>query len=206
MPSSPKIIDAKKDYLTNIIGQLPETDKEQYYTYSVWNVLYSNEIIQKNHIRFQSERKYVSEDILFQVEYASRISKVLLMPTPYYNYCYNSSSLTTKYDKNRFEKTIALYDVLCDRLKKLNVHIDNFELRTQRLLLAKALYTVCDAIKYLPLKEASKEIKKIGNNNRLQKLIEVYPIGRMPLKKRIFYYALKYKWSFAIIFLYKFSH
>lgn len=206
MPDAPKAIDAQGDYLTNIIGQLPETDKELYYCYCVWNVLYSNDVIQKNHIRFKSERVYVSEDILFQIEYASRISKVLLLPTAYYNYCYNSGSLTAKYDKKRFDKTIALYGEIYDRLKKLNVHIDNFKLRTQRFLLAKALYTVCDAIKCLPQKEASSEIKKIGSNETLQKLLVDYPINRMPMKKRLFYYSLKKGWSLPIIYLYKLSH
>lgn len=206
MPIHPKVVDAKKEYLTNIIGQLPEKDKELYYTYCVWNVLYSNEVIQKNHIRFKSERIYVSEDILFQVEYASRSSNILLLPTPYYNYCHNSNSLTRKYDKNRFEKTIALYDEICNRLKYLNVNIDNFELRKQRFLLAKTLYTVCDAIKYLSSKDASKEIKRIGSNHILQKLLEKYPINRMPLKKRLFYYLLRNGLSIPIIYLYKFSH
>ncbi len=206
MPSVPKVIDAQSDYLTNIIGQLPETDKELYYCYCVWNVLYVNEVIQREHIRFESERIYVSEDILFQVEYASRVSKVLLLPTPYYNYCYNSGSLTAKYDEDRFEKTISLYNKIRDRLKHLNTDIDNFELRTQRFLLAKALYTVCDAIKSLPQKDAGKEIKKIGKNKKLQKLLADYPINRMPLKKRLFYYSLKRGWSIPIIYLYKLSH
>ena len=92
MPKKEMIIDSRADYITNLIGQLPNEPLGLFYGYAVWNILFSNEIINKYQIRFKSERIYLSEDILFQVEYAARVKNVLLYPTPFYNYCLNTGT------------------------------------------------------------------------------------------------------------------
>lgn len=206
MPKENAVIDSCQDYVTNLIGQLPEIYYSMFYGYAVWNILFSGDIIRKYNIRFESERIYLSEDILFQIEYASKISKVLLYPTPLYNYCLNAGTLTTKFDTNRYAKAVTLYEKLRITLISLDIHIDHFELRTQRMLLAKTLYCVCDAIKALNFKEAHREVKKICNNPVLRQVMKVYPVYRMNIKRRYFYLAMKYRCCSIIVALYKLFH
>lgn len=206
MPQREKIIGSCKDYITNLVGQLPHVSQNMFYGYAVWNILFSNDVIKKHHIRFESERVYLSEDILFQVEYAAKIQKVLLYPVPLYNYCLNPDSLTTRYDFNRQDKAVVLYKKLRNVLVNLNVDIDNFELRTQRMLLAKTLFVICDAIKALDTKEAICEVGRICNNAVLCEVLKSYPIKEMTLKLRFFYYAIKFKKCRLIVLLYKLLH
>lgn len=206
MPQKEKVIDAHMDYITNIVGQLPSVYYGMFYGYAVWNILFSNDVIMKYKIRFKSERVYLSEDILFQIEYASKIQKVLLYPAPLYNYCLNSGSLTTNYDPKRYDKAVVLYGKLKDELVELNVKIDNFELRTQRMLLTKTLYCICDAMKCLGIKDACSEVKKILNNPVLCEVLENYPVGRMNIRLRYFYTAVKHRCCVMIVLIYKLLH
>ena len=77
---------------------------------SVWKVMFSNDIIQKNQLRFPSEREFISEDIIFDTEYYPLSQKVCISPTVGYNYCDNEDSLTTRYNKERFNKQVILYN------------------------------------------------------------------------------------------------
>lgn len=206
MPTEIRIIDSKDDYITNLIGQLPNVRLHVFYGYAVWNILFSNDVIQKYRIRFKSERVYLSEDILFQIEYAAKIHKVLLYPTSLYNYCLNHGTLTTCYDFKRMSKVVVLYKKLREEFANLNIAIDNFELRIQRMLLAKTLFVVCDAIKALNTKEAIREVDRICCNPSLCEVLKSYPIKEMTFKLRLFYYAIKYKKSRMIVLLYKLLH
>lgn len=206
MPSSPKVIDARTDYIPNLIGQKPNEYYSMFYGYAVWNILFSADIINKHHIRFKSERIYLSEDILFQIEYAARVKDMLLYPVELYNYCLNSESLTTKYDKTRYDKAVVLYNKLRLEIDELELTIDNCELRVQRMLLAKALYSVCDAIKALGVKDAHMEVNAICNNAELVKVLKEYPVNQMNIKRRYFYLAIKYRCSWALVILYKLFH
>lgn len=206
MPDKETTIDFQTDYISNVIGCLPEDVSNQLYGYSVWNILFSREVIRNNSIRFESERNFVSEDILFQLDYASCASKLLLMPKPFYYYCNNTGSLTKKYDYTRFDREVLLYKELGRRLKTKGITISNFDLRLSRLLLYKCLFSVCDTIKYLPYTEAVLQLKKIANNVYLQKVLSTYPISRMHTMQRIFYSLLKYKQVKLIYLFYKLKH
>lgn len=206
MPEEEKIIDSREDYITNLVGQMPEVYHSMFYGYAVWNILFSNDVIKKHHIRFKSERVYLSEDILFQIEYAANIQKVLLCPMPLYNYCLNQGSLTTHYDPKRYDKAVVLYNKLKEELVELNVSVNNFKLRTQRMLLAKTLYSVCDAMKGLNFKNARSEVKKILDNSVLCDVLSTYPVNSMNIKRRYFYLAMKYKCSTMLVLFYKMLH
>lgn len=206
MPSSMKVIDAKTDYITNLIGQMPNQYYSMYYGYAVWNILFSNKIINEYNIRFNSERIYLSEDILFQIEYAARVKEVLLYPVELYNYCLNPGTLTTKYDKTRYDKAVVLYNELKREIEKLGLVIENCELRVQRMLLAKTLYSVCDAIKALGIIDSHREVNAICNNSELIKVMKEYPVFQMNIKRRYFYLAIKYRCSWILVLLYKLFH
>lgn len=206
MPSSPTVIDARADYIPNLIGQMPNEYYSMYYGYAVWNILFSADVINKHHIRFKSERIYLSEDILFQIEYAARVKDVLLYPAELYSYCLNPGTLTTKYDRTRYDKAVKLYNKLRQEINELELTIDNYELRVQRMLLAKTLYSVCDAIKALGVIEAHREVNAICNNVELIRVVNKYPVNQMNIKRRYFYLAMKYRCSWILVILYKLFH
>ena len=206
MPSKESVIDFQVDYIPNVIGCLPSVKYNQLYGYSVWNILFSRDVIERNKVRFESERNFVSEDILFQLDFAACASKLLLLPKPFYYYCNNAGSLTKKYDYTRFDREVLLYKEIGRRLKAKKLSIPDLELRLSRLLLYKCLFSVCDTIKYLPYKESVIQLAKITANKDLQKILHAYPLRQMCIIQRIFFSLLKHKQNRLIYWFYKLKH
>ena len=91
---------------------------KNYMPICVWRSLYKKEIIEKYNIIFESERKFISEDILFNIDYLMHSKQASFVYDTYYYYCLNSNSLTTKYKPERFELAIVLYKEIINRLSK----------------------------------------------------------------------------------------
>lgn len=198
------IMDACSDYIPNYIGTLPNSKAEQLYGYSVWNILYRHDIIKKSNVRFYSERIYVSEDILFNIDYMSKTKSILLYPKPFYNYCYNEESLTTKYKSDRIKGCVLLWKEVCKKIEGLSNQLpQHISLHTDRLLLNKALYTICDAIKAFGFKDAVKEVAYIMGHNALVEILTHYPINEMPLQQRVFYRLIQKRQALLLVLLYK---
>ena len=206
MSSEEAVIDFHADYIPNVIGCLPSVKYNQLYGYSVWNILFSRSVIESNKVRFESERNFVSEDILFQLDFAACASKLLLLPKPFYYYCNNAGSLTKKYDYTRFDREVLLFKEIGRRLKAKKLTIPDMELRLSRLLLYKCLFSVCDTIKYLPYKESVTQLAKITANTDLQKVLHSYPMWQMCFIQRVFFSLLKHKKNRLIYWFYKLKH
>lgn len=200
-------LDACPTYIAEVIGGLPTDKYRQHHGYSVWKMLFSNEVIQRNKIRFKSEREFVSEDILFQLDFSLHASKVFIYPEAMYYYCANEGSLTKRYDYTRFNREVSLYLKIGDTIKNSKRDIPSIELRMSRLLMYKAFYSVCDTIKYLHYKESIRQLNKIVDNDFLHCILETYPIRLLPsLSQRLFYFLLRFKCSILLYLFYKLKH
>lgn len=201
--NSNQIINVLGDYLPNYIATLPDSTSDQLYGYSVWNILYKHSIIKDHNIKFDSERIYVSEDILFNIGYMSNAEKILLCPDYLYNYCHNDNSLTTIYRPDRYKGIIRLWKEVCVRALPLQDKLQKpISLNTDRLLLNKTLYTICDAIKALGYWTAEKEVSKIVSNSELKRVLSNYPIEKMPYQLRLFYWLVKKKHTYMLVMMY----
>lgn len=90
----------------------------EYMSMCVWRAIYKRSIIKENNILFESERKFISEDILFNIDFCMNSKNISFVRDTYYYYCINGNSLTTTYKEDRFEKDIILYKEIIRRLKK----------------------------------------------------------------------------------------
>lgn len=200
-------LDACPTYITEVIGGLPNEKYRQHHGYSVWKMIFSNEVIQKNNIRFKSEREFVSEDILFQLDFSLHASKLFIYPEAMYYYCANEGSLTKRYDYTRFDREILLYQKIGEIIKNSRRDMPDIELRMSRLLMYKAFYSVCDTIKYLPYMESIKQLNKIVDNTTLHDVLATYPIWVLPsMSQKVFYYLLRFKCVNLVYFFYKLKH
>lgn len=83
---------------------------------NVWGVLYSKDIIDKNRIRFVSEREIASEDLIFNYDFFIHANKIAYTPNRYYNYYYNDNSTTTNYGTAKYKRMVQLLYSLDNRL------------------------------------------------------------------------------------------
>ena len=88
-----------------MIGQ-ESTEKEDFtVNMCVWTNLYKRDLIEREHIRFLSEREYLSEDICFNLQYLLNCKVAVMIPESLYCYRYNPTSLTNQYKKDEYRKS-----------------------------------------------------------------------------------------------------
>ena len=192
-----KVEKYKKDrsILYNMIGTLPKDAEDINIGMSVWKCLYDLEIIKKNELFFQSERVYISEDIIFQIEYFEFVNKVGLISDPLYKYRYNEVSLSKKYRKDRFEKQKILYLKEKSMLEERNWLDNELKNRLDRTFLMKV--KACIKSEVVANTESKKKklenIKEIVNDDLLQKVIKEYPTRETNFKSKIYIFIMKFK-------------
>ncbi len=181
----------KEEILPRMCGA--NSQGNDYIEMSVCMVLLSNEIIQKNNLRFMSEREYVSEDLVFDFDYYPLAQGVCVSDGTDYYYCDNAGSLTTKYKKDRFENQIKLYKFLVSKAKKLGIEELCIE-RLQNTVIAIARYSVKLEYKFA-LKNGNKiandRVKKICTNPTLLEIFKEYDDGSLKISSRLVNLMLK---------------
>lgn len=75
---------------------------------SAWCGLYRTELLREHNIHFQSERKILSEDILFNLEICACSEIVLVCPKYLYYYEQREGSLTREYRPDRFWAALSM--------------------------------------------------------------------------------------------------
>lgn len=182
------------EMMLSIIASEPSDPTERHIEMSAKIVLYSRNLIDKHHIRFESERKFISEDLLFNLDNLSHAESVVVLPKFFYYYYCNDQSLTTQVRRDRFEKNLALKEELLRRyvFRELS---DDFKTRVNRLFLG---YARTDMIlllnsKSISVKERYNLFYEICKHPIWQQLKEQYPIKKMPATHRIVFECIKNK-------------
>lgn len=192
---------AGKVYRNNVIQQIlprmcgADNKGSDYIEMSVCMVLFSNEIIQNNNLRFVSEREFISEDLVFDFEYYPLSDGVCVVDSIDYYYCDNDESLTTKYRSDRFASQIKLYNFLLDKSKYLNIEKLCKE-RLQNTTIAIARYSIKLEYKFsdkLGRNNVNNNIKKICENKTLESIFAEYSDNNLKLTSRMVNFFIKKK-------------
>lgn len=185
-----------------IVGATPEDSDDSKYGMSIWKNLFKTEIIKKNGISFKSEREMLSEDALFMIDYISFISKATGINEAFYNYCRNEDSISKSYKKDRFEKSFVFVEEVEKRFKKdiapqeYRIYIDRFWQAMCRVLCSQEImYAESNNVKYSDLK---KRLAAVCTHDLTVKTLRSYPLGKLPLKQRVFAYCMKYRLYFVL--------
>ena len=112
--------EVKNSLLPRFIGSAP--DKKDSIPMSSCCTLYSMEIIKEHQLRFVSEREWISEDIIFNLEYYAYAKNVIVSNYQGYNYRVNEGSLSRRYFPERFQKSIDLCKKEAEILMQLEIY------------------------------------------------------------------------------------
>lgn len=178
-----------ENVLAKMLGKANKID--DHIEMSVWKVLFSTSVIQQNKIYFPSERKFISEDIIFDTEYYSKCRRVCMSDDIGYNYCDNDNSLTTKYNPDRFKLQMMLFEELKERTISLGIY-DSVKQRLYNTLIANTRYCMKLIVKFNSRNEALKSIRIILNNPVLKVIVLEYSI-KENYKSEIINYLIKKK-------------
>lgn len=192
-------------FLENIIGADYFQKEDIHVSCSVWKAIYKRSILNKNNIRFCSEREFISEDIIFHIDLIKYINNIVILPHCLYYYCLNENSLTKSYSEGRFLKDI----ILCEEVeRRLNTIIGKNKARNiaNSLVFEKLQGTLSFEVKSCP-QNVINQISKCCNNSRLRYAINESNLSDLPIRKRLFLLCVKYRLSLLIYLYYKFlSH
>jgi len=192
------------DVLLDMIACEPSSNLERKYRMSVWHAIYSRNLIENNNIRFCSERQFISEDIIYHIDYLSKANRVAFIPDALYYYCYNEDSLTKTFRADRYEKSLILYYELLNRFKILKFDASYYKNRVDRFLLGYTRYTIVRLSKADISRDEKIEILRRISNNNVWRTMNTYPFQSMPLKHRLFYYLMKYSMFNSLLFIAKY--
>ena len=202
--------DSLKKLRMGIVGATPDNADDSKYGMSIWKNLFKTEIIKKNNITFKSEREMLSEDALFMIDYISCIDKATGINEAFYNYCRNGNSISKAYKKDRFEKSLVFVNEVEKRFKKdieqseYQIYIYRFWQAMCRVICSQEIMHAKDNnIKY---KELKNRLKVVCTEELTVKALKIYPISKLPLKQRVFAYAMKYRMYFLLKILVDFRN
>ncbi len=187
-----KIFDGKdsvEEFLLDMIGPAPEFPRSTKYMVSVCYGIFKRQIFDECNIRFVSERKFVSEDIIFDIDYLPHCNKIVYVPDAFYTYCYNESSLSHTVNDAKYNRMKVFLLAVDSRLSKIFPET-KYKLHIQRYCI------------FLYLALASKAAKGLYNNINLSdvlsdsfwsEFLSTYPFHRMTLKYRSVLFLTRHK-------------
>lgn len=174
--------------LAGMLGSPVDYFDDIYQMMSVWMGLYSMDVIRNHGIEFCSERQFISEDLIFDLDYYPHARKVVVSDCDYYYYCENGASLTLTYREDRFDRNLELFCELEQRCAALGLDVQG---RLDRSLLGRVRQCLYSEVKHQPKGAALTHMRRICADAHVQEICRRYPIERYPLKLRLLTLLMK---------------
>lgn len=186
--------DVCKKLLPRLLGST-DGDYNDRIEMSAANQLYSMVPIRKHHLRFVSERDYISEDLVFNIDYLSVSNGVCTSSNIGCYYRQNQSSLSHKYNPNRFEQFKIFYTYITEKLKNYDFSVRDRN-RLDKTFLIQVRSSICsellkDGVKFFF--NRNPRVKEICLDPLVQEIAWKYPINNMKKIQRIYVYLLRKK-------------
>ena len=190
--------------MLDISGALPKEDQDSRYGFSSVKNIYRKEVLEKNKIRFLSEKEVMSEDVFFLLDFLDKCECAVGVPEAFYCYCRNGQSLSKSYRSDRFEKCRLIIDGINGVLSK-RMDESVYKIYTDRLFQAYARAACMQEIQFAPSngidkKELDRRLKAICNSKRLKTTLKNYPWHKLPFTQAAFAFTMR----FSLVGLQKF--
>lgn len=195
--------DIKDKVLLNMIANEPQSKKDRSLFMSVWHSIYSLKIIKENNLRFCSERKIISEDIVFQMDYLTKSKRTVYIPDCLYYYCFNQTSLSRIFRKDRNFKILQMYEALMQKAEFMRWNVQEKQ-RIMRLFIGysrSAMIDLCTS--NLPYHEKREILQENCSNSIWPTIFSQYPYRKLPKVYALFCILIKHK---LYILIYCLSH
>jgi len=192
-----------RQYLLNMIASEPSANKDREIPMSAKIALYKREIIVKHNLQFESERIFISEDLIWHIDILCNAKCICLLPRTFYYYYNNTNSLSKKIRTDRFPFFLKIREEIIQRTKKYGL-IDEVNIRVDRMFIGYVRFYIrqicCSSLTYAKKK---KIIMLICKNNIWEDIWNNYPIYQMPKSHCFILYLIKYKAVFFMNLIFK---
>lgn len=185
--------DAAAVLLPRLIGSAP--DKKDVLGVSACTSIYKVSVIREHNIQFHSEREFISEDMIFNIDYMQHADGGGVIPVAGYNYRKNEASLTKSYRPDKYREIIKLHQYIKQRLSELTDDPETLY-RADRMLFIGIRGCINQERRRISgntYVKAVKNIKKICNEVYIQTVLKIYPVRCLGFKQQLFVYMLRYR-------------
>lgn len=192
--------------LLHLLGS--DGNKNDNLSVSACGNLYKKSVISENNITFPSEWKLIWEDMVFNMHLLPHLNAVFIDHRPYYTYYYNETSTTHKYDSDKLNKILTMYEYMGTEIKKIQFSTEDIaELARQRFLYG-IIGNIRTALKlevlYRKQNGFRRTVQNIGkalHDKRLISIINAYPVSKYSRQQRIYDIAMKRKNAMLVYIL-----
>lgn len=154
---------------------------------SVWGKLYNLELIQRNGIKFRSEREVLSEDACFNLSIFSLVSSVSILPEQMYYYYKNDNSLSHSYKPGHQMRN----DAFCREALRLCQQFGYTAEVASRVKVRYHMYAISGMKRIvkspLPRKEKDAQMRRIFDNEFLRGTLTSDTLELEQFQSRIFW-------------------
>lgn len=189
-----------KQLLLGVVGALPKDPDDSRYGASVCKNIFRRALMEQDNLRFQSERKILSEDTLFMVDFIKHSSCAVGIPGAYYCYCRNEDSLSKSYNSQRFERSIVFLTELEKQIsdfvskEEYRLYLDRLTQGFGRVLCSQEIVQArVENIKFGILR---RRLKEICTQEKIRGVLKTYPWYQLPVKQAAFAFTMKYQLYF----------
>lgn len=178
------------------IGAEAWEEQDSRYNFSACKNLYRRALIEKNKLRFLSEKKVISEDVLFLLDVVSCVEQAVGIPGAFYCYRRHEVSYSRKYREDLFDQYLKLAKLVTDRAGYLTK--PELDRCLGRMLQAKARVALVSEIQhgraggkdYVSIRPS---MARICANQTLQQILHRYPYWKLPKKQALFAFTMRYR-------------
>lgn len=193
--------EVKKEFVLHFFGDDPLDDDMR--GVSACMSVYRMELIKEHKIRFPSERKVLSEDTLFNLEFCRFAKTAVSCSEIFYHYCLQQNSFSRGYSKERLAKTAEFTEILSGYAEEFGIK-DQTGNRIKMVLWIGLLDAVKQEVNregvsdYLALRVS---VKEICTRKYVLELLKTFSIKGINKKQQLFFYCIKYKQYSLLIML-----
>ena len=162
-------------------------------------------VIRDNNIEFISEKKCISEDVIFNMDCIPLYKRAVVIDDYGYNYRTNPNSISQAYDPKRTGRMFVFYHEMYDRLECDIRFTSCKEHRLSRCYIAKCRVGIrLIAKSNLSFKMKLLEIRKILSNEYTKKALKDLHYIKYGIKLSIIAWLMKMRAAELLVFLFKY--
>lgn len=185
-----KCQDSIKRLMLDMVGSSPNERNDRNIQMSSCTAFYRRSVIENYNLRFLSEREYISEDLIFNMDFLAHASKVLRTNRSFYHYYINTNSLTHKIRLDRIERNVHFYNFVLEKLKAYPDYQHQDSYRAMRMLIGYCRGSIMQVLKSnIPILEKHNWLIKVCNMAIWENIFSEYPVSHLPLRYRIFFWT-----------------
>ena len=189
-------------FLLHFFGDAPEDDTMR--GISACMTAFQRSVIERYKVLFPSERRVLSEDTIFNLEFCKHIDTAAVIPEYFYHYVQNPLSFSHSYRPDRFDKTLYLCNLLKEYAAEYGIK-DLVKARISMVLWINLMECIKQEVRRTDESNQViyENIRKMCRSRTTQDALKELSPSALDMKQKIFLGAVRGNWVNAVIVLAK---